>query len=182
MKGQAMSEKYSCAIETPLGGLLVKAEDGKLTELRFSDEFSEASSLNEVEPPLFRSVREWLSSYFAGEDPKADIPLNPGGTPFRREVWNMLLEIPHGELVSYGELAKEYSVRHGGKMSAQAVGGAVGSNPISIIIPCHRVIGTGGNLTGYGGGLLRKLRLLELEGVSTAKLFFPKSEIGRARR
>lgn len=177
-----MSKKYKCTTETPLGNLLLTSEDGMLTELIFLDEVSEAPELNESELPLFRTVQEWLGAYFAGETPEADIPLNPGGSAFRREIWNMLLEIPRGELVSYGELAGEYSARHGGKMSAQAVGGAVGSNPISIIIPCHRVIGTDGNLTGYSGGLLRKFRLIELEGVNTAKLFFPKSEIGRARR
>lgn len=117
--------------------------------------------------PLCAQVCRWLDRYFAGEHPApAELLLAPEGTPFRRLIWSLLLKIPYGQTVSYGALARE-AARLLGKerMSAQAVGGAVGANPISIIIPCHRVLGSGGTLTGYAGGLDLKKALLELEGI-----------------
>ena len=100
--------------------------------------------------------------------------LDMRGSAFRLEVWKILLEIPYGRTTTYGEIARKISARRGGKMSAQAVGGAVGHNEISIIVPCHRVIGSGGNLTGYAGGLDAKTKLLALEGIDVSKLALPR--------
>lgn len=118
----------------------------------------------------FRPVKEWLDAYFAGEQPRPDgLDLEPQGTPFRQHVWQNLLQIPYGHTVTYGQLSAQVARQMGlPHMSAQAVGGAVGHNPISIIIPCHRVVGADGSLTGYAGGIERKRWLLEWErrGVS----------------
>lgn len=119
-------------------------------------------------PPVFQQVKLWLDRYFAGQNPNlAELPLAPVGSSFRQQVWQILRAIPYGKVTTYGEIAKKIAARQGrGAMSAQAVGGAVGHNPISIIIPCHRVVGANGGLTGYAGGLALKSRLLELEGVA----------------
>jgi methylated-DNA-[protein]-cysteine S-methyltransferase len=120
--------------------------------------------------PIFDVAKQWLHSYFAGEKPAiSDLPLAPIGNAFRQSVWAILCEIPYGEVTTYGAIAKRLGCK-----SSQAVGGAVGHNPISIIIPCHRVVGAGGSLTGYAGGVQTKIKLLELEGVDMAKLFAPK--------
>lgn len=117
--------------------------------------------------PALRQAETWLDRYFAGERPTAgDLPLAPLGGAFRREVWALLCQIPYGQVTTYGELGKRIAASRGlAGMSAQAVGGAVGHNPISIIIPCHRVVGSTGSLTGYAGGVEKKLRLLTEEGV-----------------
>jgi methylated-DNA-[protein]-cysteine S-methyltransferase len=118
--------------------------------------------------PVFDAAKKWLDSYFAGEKPAiSELPLRPIGGEFRQEVWRMLCEIPYGEVTTYGDIAKKMAAKtHRGSMSSRAVGGAVGHNPISIIIPCHRVVGAGGSLTGYAGGVAVKARLLEFEGVN----------------
>ena len=122
----------------------------------------------------FAEFRAWLDAYFAGENPPIDsVPLAPIGGEFRQIVWRMLTEIPYGETITYGEIADAVR-KERGKASALAVGGAVGHNPISIIIPCHRVVGASGSLTGYAGGLEKKIWLLEHEGVDMEKLFVPK--------
>jgi len=115
--------------------------------------------------PVFKMTREWLDQYFLGKNPKFDnIKLRPEGTDFRKAVWEILLDIPYGETTSYGQIANLVADKMGKKsMSAQAVGGAIGHNPISIIIPCHRVVGRNGELTGYAGGIDKKASLLELE-------------------
>ena len=115
---------------------------------------------------VFALARDWLDRYFAGEPMEiGDLPLRLEGTPFRKQVWQILCHIPYGSLVTYGDIAKEMALLTGKeRMSSQAVGGAVGHNPISIIVPCHRVIGADGKLTGYAGGLDLKIKLLELEG------------------
>ena len=121
---------------------------------------------------VFKQTREWLAAYFAGERPTlASAPaLRPNGTPFQREVWNLVAEIPYGETVSYGELAAELTERRGGgRMAAQAVGGAVKRNPITVIVPCHRVVGAGHSFGGYGGRLDIKAALLEHEGVDLSR-------------
>ena len=120
--------------------------------------------------------KDWLDDYFAGNKPEiANLPLAPIGSLFRQEVWKILMEIPYGEVTTYGEIAKEMAKRMGKlKMSSQAIGGAVGHNPISIIIPCHRVVGTNGSLTGYAGGIDKKIRLLEHERADITCLFVPK--------
>ena len=112
---------------------------------------------------VFERARAWLESYFAGERPEIEVPLRLEGTAFRRAVWERLRAIPYGETVSYGVLAEELSRQRGKPCSARAVGGAVGRNPVSILVPCHRVVGADGSLTGYAGGTWRKERLLELE-------------------
>lgn len=125
--------------------------------------------------PVFSRLGEWLEKYFAGETPpSASLPLAPEGGAFRQAVWKLLLAIPYGEVTTYREIAKAVAELCGKpSMSAQAVGGAVGHNPISIIIPCHRVVGTNGSLTGYAGGVDKKKWLLRLEKVDMSKLFDP---------
>lgn len=125
--------------------------------------------------PVFTAAKNWLDRYFAGEKPAvSELPLAPIGTEFRRGVWSILCEIPYGEVVTYGDIAKKMAAKMGRKtMSGQAVGGAVGHNPISIIIPCHRVVGSTGSLTGYAGGISTKIKLLELEGVDLSRFFIP---------
>lgn len=125
--------------------------------------------------PIFAETEKWLKRYFAGEKPEpSELPLAPIGSEFRQSVWRMLLSIPRGETRTYGGLARELALTTGRKVSAQAVGGAVGHNPISIIIPCHRVVGADGSLTGYAGGVDKKIKLLELEGADMSRLFPPK--------
>ncbi len=128
------------------------------------------------EVPLFDITKKWLDRYFAGAKPDiSELPLAPIGGEFRQGVWNILREIPYGEVISYGSIAKKMADKVGKKsMSSQAVGGAVGHNPISIIIPCHRVVGSNGSLTGFSGGVHMKMRLLEMEGVDMSRLFIPK--------
>ena len=125
---------------------------------------------------ILEETKKWLDLYFSGEDPNFTPSLKLRGTEFRRDVWKILLEIPYGETLTYKDIANKLMAS--GKyerMSSQAVGGAVGHNPISIIIPCHRVVGTSGSLTGYAGGLARKVKLLELEGIDVSKFFMPKN-------
>lgn len=128
-----------------------------------------------VSSPIFTTARVWLDSYFAGEKPEISLlPLRPAGSEFRQQVWQILCEIPYGEVITYGDIAKKIAAKTGKKsMSGQAVGGAVGHNPISIIIPCHRVVGANGSLTGYAGGLKTKIALLELEGVDISRFSIP---------
>ena len=132
--------------------------------------------VEKTDMPAFAKTGNWLDRYFAGEKPEAsELALAPIGGDFRRGVWNILCEIPYGEVITYGDIARKMAAKMNKQsMSSQAVGGAVGHNPISIIIPCHRVVGTNGSLTGYSGGVAVKTRLLELEGVNTAKLFIPR--------
>ena len=126
--------------------------------------------------PVFSAAKKWLDGYFAGEKPAiSELPLAPIGSAFRQGVWAILCEIPYGEVITYGDIAKRLAVKMNKEsMSGQAVGGAVGHNPISIIIPCHRVVGANGSLTGYAGGVGTKTKLLELEGVDMSRLFAPK--------
>lgn len=115
---------------------------------------------------ILRMAAQWLDKYFKGEKPViAELPLAPIGSEFRQRVWEILCEVPYGEVITYGEIAKRMAKLMGKEtMSAQAVGGAVAHNPISVIIPCHRVVGTDGSMTGYAGGIDRKIQLLKLEG------------------
>lgn len=126
--------------------------------------------------PVFAAAKKWLDRYFAGEKPSpAELPLAPIGGAFRQGVWGILREIPYGEVMTYGDIAKKMAVKLGKeRMSSQAVGGAVAHNPISIIIPCHRVVGSNGSLTGFSAGIGTKIRLLEWEGVDMADFFVPK--------
>ena len=157
---------------SPLGGITM-ASDGKyLTGLWFDGQKYFADTLNaqheEKNLDVFRQTDLWLDIYFSGKEPDFTPPLRMRGSEFRREVWQILLTIPFGKTTTYGEIAKILADRRGtNTMSAQAVGGAVGHNPISLIIPCHRVIGTNGALTGYAGGLDKKAWLLDMESQSS---------------
>ncbi|MEG0275597.1 MAG: methylated-DNA--[protein]-cysteine S-methyltransferase [Coprobacillus sp.] len=124
---------------------------------------------------LFEKTRSWLDQYFSKQQPLiSQLPLKPQGSEFRKEVWKILCEIPYGEVTTYGDIAREVARRmNKSTMSAQAVGGAVGHNPISIIIPCHRVVGTNGSLTGYAGGIDKKIKLLEIENVDLNQFYIP---------
>ena len=148
---------------SPLGPILLAADETGLTGLWFEAQKYFPSFLGvdyqEKETPVLTETARWLDVYFSGKDPGFLPPLHPQGSPFRQAVWNILLTIPRGQTMTYGEIARRLGVR-----IAQAVGGAVGHNPISILIPCHRVVGSDGSLTGYAGGLDRKTRLLQLEG------------------
>ena len=146
--------------------------DGQsLTGLMFDGEKYFENIINtdgdSLELPAFAETVRWLDTYFTGKEPDFLPPITLNTTPFRREVCEIMLTIPYGETMSYGQIADIIAERRGlERMSAQAVGGAVGHNPISIIIPCHRIIGSDGSLTGYGGGLDKKIALLKLEGVT----------------
>ena len=165
---------------SPIGELLLAAEGGSLCGLWLAGQKYFAAGLTEPveapEAPVLRLAGKWLDAYFAGQRPEIrELPLAPKGSTFRQRVWKLLCEIPYGEVTTYGELAKRLAVETGrDTMSAQAVGGAVGHNPISIIIPCHRVVGADGSLTGYAGGIRKKLWLLRHEGVDTDGLYLPK--------
>ena len=164
---------YSAAIDTPLGAILAAGEDNALCGLWFiGQKYFPANSGTWTEAPgrpVFALLKTWLDEYFAGHRPKTKIIIAPNGTDFQRKVWNALREIPYGNTITYGKIAAGLS-SPGYKASAQAVGGAVGHNPVSILIPCHRVLGADGSLTGYAGGLEKKRALLELEGLKN--LFF----------
>lgn len=146
---------YTAYYDSPVGMLTMVSDGTNLVELSYGKLVYEENQ----ELPVFEMTLRWLDIYFAGKCPDFTPPLALQGTPFRKKVWNILLAIPYGKTVTYGEIARRFS----SKMSAQAIGGAVGHNPVSIIVPCHRVIGADGSLTGYGGGLDRKEKLLRLE-------------------
>ena len=156
---------YAAYYFSPLGRIVLMSDGTALTELDFAEGVPEVSAVHtQKDLPVFREVCRWLDVYFAGRDPGALPPLAPHGTAFQQAVWNILRGIPYGTTTTYGGIAARIAAARGGRMSAQAVGGAVGRNPISILIPCHRVIGADGSLTGYAGGLDKKEYLLELEG------------------
>ena len=165
--------------DSPLGGVLLAADEIGLTGLWFEGQKYFADNLPEEraerETETLALAKRWLDIYFAGKEPDFMPPLHPVGSPFRRAVWELLLEIPYGQTTTYGELSRRLAAKMGiAHMSAQAVGGAVGHNGISIIIPCHRVVGTGGSLTGYAGGVDKKVKLLELERADMRGFFVPK--------
>lgn len=127
------------------------------------------------ETEILTETIKWLDMYFSGEEPNFTPPLHPSGSSFRQAVWQILLQIPYGQTITYGEIARKIAeTKNTSRMSAQAVGGAVGHNEISIIIPCHRVVGTNGSLTGYAGGIDKKISLLELEHTDMSRFFVPK--------
>lgn len=153
---------YTYNYSSPLGEILLAANDNGLTGLWFYGAKYFAAELEDERTekltPVLRQTLRWLDIYFSGSEPDFMPPLELHGSDFRRRVWAELEKIPYGETVTYGEIAKKLGVK-----SAQAVGGAVGHNPVSIIVPCHRVLGADGSLTGYAGGTDKKARLLELE-------------------
>ncbi len=171
---------YTTHYESPVGRILIAEKNGSLAGLwiegqkYFLASFQEDMIEKDDTATLIQTKR-WLDRYFAGEQPSVkELKLAPAGSDFRKAVWQILCEIPYGQTLTYGEIAQKLAEKKGlQKMSAQAVGGAVAHNPISIIIPCHRVVGTNGSLTGYAGGVEKKQKLLELEGVVMSKLFVP---------
>jgi methylated-DNA-[protein]-cysteine S-methyltransferase len=161
--------RYTTTYPSPIG-LLTLASDGvNLTGLWIEGQKYFGSGIvgaitGDAELPVFDKTRDWLDRYFAGGRPDASgLSLAPGGGEFRRRVWHILCGIPYGELTTYGDIAARLGT------SARAVGGAVGHNPISVIIPCHRVVGADGSLTGYAGGIDVKIKLLKLEGIDTSR-------------
>ena len=165
--------------DSPLGGVLLAADEIGLTGLWFDGEKYFADNLpsehTERETPALAEARRWLDVYFTGKEPDFLPPLHPVGSAFRQLVWDILLQIPYGKTATYGGIARQLTKKMGlPRMSAQAVGGAVGHNEISVIIPCHRVVGTNGSLTGYAGGIDKKLKLLELEHADMTGFFVPK--------
>lgn len=171
---------YLTNVQSPLGMLSIASDGENITGLWIERQKYYLGSISEKmekkdDLPVFHNVREWLRAYFAGEKPEiSKLPLRPAGSNFRQDIWQILCEIPYGEVVTYGSIAKKVAEKMGrDRMSSQAVGGAVGHNPISIIIPCHRVVGTSGSLTGYAGGIQLKIKLLEHEGVDMTHLFIP---------
>jgi len=158
----------SAIVKTPLGPMTVAVDGGALTGLWFIGQkyypMNTSAWVANADDPVFKMLQSWLNEYFTGSRSAPAFDIHPTGTPFQLDVWHMLREIPYGEVTTYGEIAKKLAKMMGlSSMSAQAVGGAVGHNPISILIPCHRVVGSGGKLTGYAGGLDRKRALLLLE-------------------
>jgi methylated-DNA-[protein]-cysteine S-methyltransferase len=177
---------YSTKYPSPIG-MITLACDGKGKNLvglwmkgqkYYGDTIPETMTENNS-MPVFDDAKKWLAGYFAGKKPGiSELKLAPIGGEFRQAVWKILCEIPYGETISYGGIAKKMAVKMNKEsMSSQAVGGAVGRNPISIIIPCHRVVGANGSLVGYSGGLKKKIKLLELEGVDLSRLFVPKKTL-----
>ena len=159
---------YTSRYSSELGDILLAADEIGLTGLWFVGQNYFADTLPaeqiEQETVILAQAKEWLDVYFSGKEPDFTPPLHPIGSPFRQAVWKLLLQIPYGQTTTYGEIARQMEkLQNRPHMSAQAVGGAVGHNGISIIIPCHRVVGTKGSLTGYAGGLDKKMALLELE-------------------
>ncbi|MDR2668467.1 MAG: methylated-DNA--[protein]-cysteine S-methyltransferase [Desulfovibrio sp.] len=160
---------YVCELKTPLGLAEASVEDDALTGFRFIGQkyypTKTESRIRMPDHPVFTQLKAWLESYFAGRNPAPDIVLNPHGTVFQKKVWALLLQIPYGKLTTYGTIAGQLTGQESPPaVSARAVGGAVGHNPVSLLIPCHRVVGADGSLTGYAGGLDRKTALLRLEG------------------
>lgn len=166
--------------DSPLGGILLAADEIGLTGLWFDGQkyFAHGLPAERVErnTHALSEAKHWLDIYFVGREPDFMPPLHPIGSAFRRDVWDILLQIPYGQVTTYGEIARRLAAKQGlPRMSAQAVGGAVGHNEISVIIPCHRVVGANGSLTGYAGGIERKVKLLELEHTDMTGFSIPKN-------
>lgn len=172
---------YAATYPSPVGLLTLAADEENLVGLWIEGQKYYGGTISETmterdEMPIFDTVKKWLDRYFTGKQPGiSELPLAPGGSDFRKRVWGILCEIPYGAVTTYGEIAKKMAQKTGKEnLSAQAVGGAVSHNPISIIIPCHRVVGSSGSLTGYAGGIETKIKLLEWEGTDMSRLFVPK--------
>ena len=167
--------QYTTFYESPIGRMLLAADDAGLTGLWFEGQKYFARCLDreteEKELPVFAEAKRWLDIYFSGKEPDFTPPLHFTGTDFQKEVWEILCAIPYGQTMTYGAIADQLAKKRGlSRMSAQAVGGAVGHNNLSIIVPCHRVVGSDGSLTGYAGGIERKTFLLNLENARAAEV------------
>ena len=170
--------EYIHHYDSPLGGITIASDGKAITGLWFDGQKYFADTLDkdfeEKELPVFEQTDQWLNIYFSGNAPGFTPSLKMKTTPFRKAVWEIMLTIPFGQTMTYGMIADRIAKQKGlSRMSAQAVGGAVGHNAISLIIPCHRVVGANGSLTGYAGGLDRKVKLLSLERVDMSALFVP---------
>lgn len=159
---------YTSHYASPLGGMTLVSDGTALVGLYFDGQKYAAEGLDakrtQKNLPIFEEARRWLDVYFSGKKPDFTPPTAPSGTAFQQSVWEILRTIPYGQTITYGAIARRIEQNTGCRISAQAVGGAVGRNPISILIPCHRVIGADGSLTGYAGGLDKKESLLRWEG------------------
>lgn len=160
--------QYTSKYISPLGSILLAADETGLTGLWFEGQKYYARTLDpqneEKELPVLAQTKQWLDIYFSGRKPEFQVPLHVAGTTFQHKVWKLLYAIPYGQTTTYGAIAKQIAMQDGlERMSAHAVGNAVGRNPVSIIVPCHRVIGSDGSLTGYAGGLEKKIALLKIE-------------------
>lgn len=171
---------YTTQCASPLGTVLLAERDGALTGLwmegqKYFPKLPEGETRRCSDSPVLRAAEKWLDAYFAGERPEISaLPLSPEGSGFRRRVWEKLCAIPYGQVRTYGQIARELEREQEMENAcARAVGGAVGRNPVSIIIPCHRVVGANGSLTGYAGGVERKLWLLRREGADMSGLRVP---------
>lgn len=170
--------QYIHYYDSPLGRITLASDGEKLSGLWFEGQKYHGSTLSKERrsgsSPVFDQTDQWLDIYFRGQEPDFTPPLSMEATPFRRSVWEIMLRIPYGQTMTYGAIAREIAAQRGiERMSAHAVGSAVSHNPISLIIPCHRVVGTNGSLTGYAGGIDKKVRLLTLEGADLSGLFVP---------
>ena len=168
---------YTSHYQSPIGKILLASKDNELIGLWIEGQKYYFGKLKEKtqekdDEEILVLTKKWLDRYFKGEKPKiSELKLAPIGSDFAKNVWKILCDIPYGEVTTYGKIAKQVAqIMNKEKMSAQAVGASVGHNPIAIIIPCHRVIGTNGSLTGYAGGIDKKIKLLELEKVDTSNL------------
>ncbi len=171
---------YSTYYSSPVGPVMLASDGDNIVGLWMDGQKYFANTLTETiieknDLEVFDTANEWLDKYFAGKEPAiSDLPLAPRGGEFRKVVWDILCEIPYGEVITYGEIAEKVAIEMNKQnMSSQAVGGAVGHNPIAIIVPCHRVVGASGSLTGYAGGIDKKVKLLEHEGVDMSRFFIP---------
>lgn len=166
--------EYNFEYKSPIGSIIITSDETEITGLIFKGE-SETEVLSDKkykETSAIKEAKRWLDIYFSGKNPGYIPAINPKGTEFQKLVWKLLLEIPYGKTTTYGEIAgKIAEIKNVSRMSAQAVGGAVGKNPIAIIIPCHRVVGKNGKLTGYRYGMDKKISLLALEGADMEKFF-----------
>ena len=169
---------YYQEYQSPIGKLILLSDGNNLTGLFFDQSYDSVNYAKSIkkELPIFLEVAQWLDIYFKGENPNFTPPYQMENlTPFCKEVLDYVKEIPYGKVITYGDIAKSIAKKRGLKrMSAQAVGHAVGMNPICIIVPCHRVIGSGGNLVGYGGKIQHKYQLLELEKNDMNSYYIPK--------
>jgi len=171
---------YSTTYLSPVGKITLASDEDNLIGLWNEGQKYHGDTIfkNMVEKnniPVLESTKKWLDSYFAGEKPAiSELSMAPIGSEFRQQVWDILCELPYGTVITYGDIAKKVAAKLNKKsMSSQAVGGAVGHNPISIIIPCHRVVGSNSSLTGYAGGIQIKIKLLKLEGIDISGFSIP---------
>ncbi len=165
--------KYMCNYNSAIGNLILASNGEAITGIWFEDQKNFINTFKEINEnlPIFKRTKNWLDIYFSGKEPDFMPKVFLEGSDFRIRVWEYLKKIPYGKVITYGDIAKDIAKEKGiRKMSAQAVGSAIGHNPVGIIIPCHRVIGNKNNLTGYAGGIERKRELLRLEGIDVSKM------------